>query len=393
MTRNSSWNNALRRVLPIACAFVLAGALGACTSLQARQAAVHSAGSSLRFIGEQRLAWRQPFQGTTVGGLSGIDYDPVSGVWVLESDDRSEINPARYYTARLDYDPHTFRSVSLTGVHFFRQADGSTYPGLATLAPGNGEVPDVESIRFDPQDGSIWYASEGSRKLGLQPFVRHATADGAHLGTLPLPQLFKVWPGREDGVRDNLAIEGISFAPDGQSLWVSLESPLYQDGPLPTSDAGAFTRITQLDRTGRVLAQFAYPVDPIPAGASPGRLSDNGVSEILAIDASHLYVLERAGVQSAEGDFHYIPRLYEIDLAGASDVSTFDALLGQAFLPVRKRLVLDISALPLAQIGNIEGIAWGPKLENGSDSLVMVADDNFKRSELGQLLLFEVKAK
>jgi hypothetical protein len=50
--------------------------------------------SSLRFIGEQRLPWRQPFQGTVVGGLSGIDYDAANDEWVMISDDRSQINPA-----------------------------------------------------------------------------------------------------------------------------------------------------------------------------------------------------------------------------------------------------------------------------------------------------------
>ena len=40
--------------------------------------------------------------------------------------------------------------------------------------------------------------------------------------------------------------------------------------------------------------------------------------------------------------------------------------------------------------GNIEGMAWGPKLANGHDSIVFVADDNFLPREVTQFLVFDV---
>lgn len=381
----AGWALAAARVL------ALAAALSACASVPMGASAPsrHASGASLRFIGEQRLAWRQPFEGTIVGGLSGIDYSPHSGQWIMESDDRSEINPARFYTALLDYDESAFRSVTLTGVHFFRQPDASLYPGATTLAAG-GEVPDIETIRYDPLDDSVWYASEGDRKLGFHPFVRHAAVDGRHLGTLPMPAMFRVWPEREYGVRNNQAFEGISFAPDGRSLWLGMEAPLYQDGPLPTIAAGAFARISRFGRDGALLAQYAYPVDAIPRPPAPGKLADNGVSEILAVDARHLYAIERSGAQDAGGNFSFHIRLYEMDLAGATDVSQLAALQGARYAPARKRLVLDFDTLPLPRIDNIEGMAWGARLANGHDTLVLVSDDNFNQAEVTQLLLFEV---
>jgi hypothetical protein len=351
-------------------------------------ARVHLPGASLRFIGEQRLPWCMPFMGTTVGGLSGIDYDPASGNWIMVSDDRSEINPARYYTARLDYDAKAFNSVTLTGVHYLRQGDGTLYPGEAA---GQGEIPDLETIRFDPHDGTIWYGSEGRLKLGFAPFIRHAAAGGRYLGSLPLPAMFRNGSGGGFGARDNLSIEGISFAADGASLWLGMEAPLLQDGPLSTAQQGALARITRLDRSGNILAQYAYPVDAIPFAAAPGRLSDNGVSEVLAIDERHLWVVERAGSEQADGTFQYRVRLYEADLSRASDIQHMEALPGQAFRPATKRLVLNLDALPLGLVGNVEGIAWGDRLANGNDTLVLVSDDNFKRGEVTQLLLFEVE--
>lgn len=373
---------------------LLASLLSACSTLPKQAAApapaVHAAGASLRYIGEQRLPLRMPFMGTTVGGLSGIDYDRASDTWIMESDDRSERNPARFYTAKLRFDQAAFHAVTLTGVHFWRQPDGSLYPGAKAWQQAGGEVPDVETVRYDPLDASIWYASEGDRKLGMQPFVRQARADGGWLSTLPTPALLRVWPQREYGVRNNQAFEGLSFAPDGRTLWLAMESPLYQDGALPTPAAGAIARITHLRRDGSVLGQYAYPLDPIPHAPAAGKFADNGVSEILAVDGQHLYAIERAGVQDSAGMFRFHIRLYEMDVSGATDVQALEALQDARYTPARKRLVLNLGTLPLSQLDNIEGMAFGPKLANGHDSLVLVSDDNFNDSEVTQLLLFEV---
>jgi hypothetical protein len=352
-------------------------------------AAIHEVGK-LRFIGEQRLAWKQHFAGTTVGGLSGLDYDPATGMWVLESDDRSAIDPARFYMARLDYDASAFKSVTLAAAVYFRQGDGSQYPGANSHVDGHKEIPDIETIRFDPQDGSLWYASEGDRNLGLDPFVRHAARDGSLLTELPVPAMFKMSPSQQRGPRNNMSFEGLSFAVDGETLWLGMEAPLYQDGPLASPDAGAVVRISHLSRAGTLLGQFAYPLEPIAGVPAPGKSADNGVSEILAIGPDRLFALERAGIEAEDGSYRNVIRLYEMDVSGATDVSAIDSLQGASYVPAKKRLVLDLTTLALPKLDNVEGIAWGPRLANGHDTLVLMSDDNFNRSEVTQFLLFEV---
>lgn len=345
---------------------------------------------SLRLIGEQRIAHRQQFAGTTVGGLSGLDYDARNGDWVLVSDDRSAFNPARFYRAKLHFDANVFAPVTITEVGYLRQADGSMYPNKSVAG---GDVPDIESIRVDPLDGSIWYASEGERRRGLDPYLRHATRDGALLGSLPLPPMFKVHPKREFGVRENAAFEGFTFAPDGQSLWLALEGPLYQDGPLPTPQKGALTRLSRFDRQGTLLAQYAYPLEPIAQAPAPGKEADNGISEILAVSDSRLLVLERAGVEQADGSYLNFVRLYEAETAGASDVRDVASLLdapAPAPRPASKRLVLDLNTLGLPRVDNLEALGWGPRLANGHETLLLVSDDNFGRNQVTQFLLFEV---
>ena len=57
---------------------------------------------SLSYLGQQILPTSTQYAGTTVGGLSGIDYDAASGRYFAISDDRSGLNPARFYTLGLD---------------------------------------------------------------------------------------------------------------------------------------------------------------------------------------------------------------------------------------------------------------------------------------------------
>lgn len=367
-------------------------AAGVAAALLAACAAPPQSGAvaGLRLIGEQRIAHRHVFDGTVVGGLSSIDYDARTGRWIMASDDRSEVCPARFYTARLDYDDKAFRSVTLDAVHIFRQQDGSTYPSPEQVDARGGEVADIEAVRFDPLGDGIWYASEGFSKPGMDPFIKQACADGGYRATLVLPALFKADPARVRGPRNNLSFEGLAFAPDGRSLWLGMEAPLYQDGPLASAAQGAVSRFTQFDRAGKVLAQYAYPVDPVQGVPAPGRFADNGVSEILVADARHLLALERSGVQDAAGRFAFHIRLYLVDLDGATDVKAYPALAGATYRPLRKRLLLNLNAIGLPKVDNLEGMSWGAPLPNGHRSLVLVSDDNFSPDEVTQLLVFDV---
>ncbi len=370
---------------------VMAGLLGACaTPREPALQGISPKVTSLRFIGEQRIGLKQPFAGTPVGGLSGIDYDAGNATWVLLSDDRSNLEPARFYRARTTLEGDVLTAVKLTEMRVLLQQDGTPHPDLKAFAKKGGTVLDPESVRVDPRDGSIWYTSEGDLRIGMEPAVRHAAADGSFLGSLPLPPMLRLSRDDKTGARNNLNLEGLCFAADGDSLWLALEAPLVQDGPVPTPATGALSRISRLDRDGRLLAQYAYPVDPIPSAPGAGKLAENGISEILASGEHTLLVLERAAVQGDDGKYRNHIRLYEMDVRGATDVARIPALAGAAIAPARKRLVLDLNTLHLPVLDNLEGIGWGPRLPNGHATLAFISDDNFNPAEVTQLLLFEV---
>lgn len=343
----------------------------------------------LRLIGETTLAHRLTFRNTTVGGLSALDYDPASGLWYALSDDRSDLQPARFYTLRLSIGLNSLAAPALLDVVTLRQPDGTPYPRR-----GEGiEVPDPEAMRWRPQTGTLLWTSEGDGRAGLDPFVREVRPDGSHLRAFSLPPMFAMkQPRPGQGPRDNLTFEGLALTPDGAGAWVSMEAPLKQDGPLPAYGVpGGPCRFTLFDvASGRALRQIAYQPDTIPQPSVPaGAHADNGVSEILMLDAQRMLVLERAYMTGVGTSL----RLYLIDTQGntgdTTDTLALPRLIPDNHRPAAKTLVADFARLGLARLDNTEGMCWGPRLPGGGRSLVFVSDDNFNPRQVTQFVAFE----
>ncbi|GAB3255792.1 esterase-like activity of phytase family protein [Chitinimonas naiadis] len=321
------------------------------------------------------------------GGISGLDYNPQTQRWVMISDDRSQRAPARLYTADIRYGAAGFSRLEVLQVQPLRQADGGYFPSKRE----GGDVPDAESIRVDPCQGGLVWSSEGDRKLGLHPFIRRATDDGRYSGTIPLPTNLRMVPGQERGVRDNLALEGLTFTQGGKVLWTSMEAPRYQDGPLPSTEHGAYTRFSRIDLAGGNSRQYAYPLDAVPVAGSYGeKRADNGVSEILAIDDEHLLVIERSGHEVGKGAFEFDVRLYEATVTGASNVLDLPSLNGTTYTPLKKRLLLHLNQAGIGRIDNIEAASWGPRLPDGRATLLLASDDNFADNQVSQFILLTV---
>lgn len=341
----------------------------------------------LEFVGTVELSQGLTVDGARVGGLSGLDYDAAADSFIAVSDDRSDFAPARFYRMRVRFDGGRLAGVDMLAAIVLRQPDGAPYPN----GKQGGDVPDPEAIRIDPHDpASLWWTSEGDRARRLAPFLRVVDHEGKHLGATPVPDMFAMSPGEELGPRNNLAFEGLSFSPDGESLWLAMEGALYQDGPLASPERGTIARFSRLTRDGQMLGQYAYPVDAVPRRPGDGKAADNGVTEILALDSRRLLVVERAAIQGDEGTFRNDIRLYEADIADATDVSTIAALSVATYRPAAKRLIADLGALIGARIDNVEGMSWGPRMADGRRTLIFVSDDNFNPAQVTQILAFAV---
>ncbi|MFM2477101.1 esterase-like activity of phytase family protein [Celerinatantimonas sp. MCCC 1A17872] len=343
----------------------------------------------LVYIGQSILANSTEFDHVPVGGLSGIDYDNQHHRWLMVSDDRAVKGPARAYWASMSVTDNKVGEMHITQQINLKQMDGSLYPNVATfMLKGKGAVPDLESIRLTPDKKAIRYTSEGDRKIGLNPFIRQAKLNGDYVADIAIANVIKLQKNR--GFRDNLALEGSSFTPDGQHYFISVEAPLLQDDPLPNTHHGARIRLFEYNHDNKLEKSSIYRVDPWPAAPGKGKNADNGVSEILAIDNHHLLVLERSGIENDKGVYHDYIRIYQVDLTHAPTVDENKAALSKDDKAVHKKLLLDLNSLPV-RLDNIEGISFGPTLKDGSQSLVVISDNNFNDSEITQLLAFKVR--
>ncbi|WP_332875304.1 esterase-like activity of phytase family protein [Variovorax sp. IB41] len=339
----------------------------------------------LRRIAEARWAHRLHIEDTTAGGLSGIDYDAARGEYLLISDDRSDLAPVRFYTAR--WPQPQAAPPEPTGVVRLQRPGGGPWPDRRHAVDGL-PVPDPEALRLRPSTGTLLWTSEGDIARGFGPALYESARDGRFLREFALPAMFTPDPAQRRGPRDNLTFEGIALTPDGRFAWVSMENALIQDGPIPTTRApGGPCRFTQVDlETGHATRQIAYVPDAIPLRPLiPGSYADNGVSEVLMLDAHRMLVLERAYAAGRGNSL----RLYEIDTRAAGDVLAIDALAPGNHQPVAKTLVADFAALGLSRLDNTEGMCWGPSLANGNRLLVVVSDDNFNPLQVTQFAAFE----
>ncbi len=340
-----------------------------------------SASPRLRLIGESRLAHGLQFQGSTVGGLSGIDHDPATGLLYLLSDDGGGVNTPRFYTARLSLTAEKLGDIELTGVTFLQ--------GLPS--------PDPEAIRWHAPSQSLLWTSEGNALIGKSPTLQQTRLDGTLLRSYSLPGEFDF--GLVAGPRINKTLEGLTLSPDGRSAWLAMETALRQDGPEPSLQAsGGPCRLTQLDlASGKVLRQIAYLPDAIPrAPVPPGAQADNGVTEVLMLDAHRMLVLERAYMPGLGPRAANSLRLYEIDTRQGSDTQAIPALKPGSYTPTGKTLLADFSRFEaLSRLDNTEGMAWGPRLggAQGNRSLLFVSDDNFNPRQITQFLAFEFLEK
>jgi len=355
-------------------------------------AAPTAAISGVKFISVYELPHDMPFKGTTVGGLSGIDYNSNTKLYYMICDDRSAINPARYYTAEIHFTEKGIDSVMMKDVVTLLQPNGTVYPNNKQ---DRYHVPDPEAMRFNQRTNTLVWSSEGERIVKEKdtilenPAITEIAVDGKFIDTFPLPYNLYMH-AIESGPRQNGVLEGLTFADDYRTLYVNVEEPLYQDGPrADLTDNNPFIRIYRFDtKTKRNTAQYAYKLDPVAYPAVPANeFKINGVPDILWLHDQKLLVMERS---FSTGKAACTIKIYIADLSSATNIKDIASLKNNAsFQPVSKKLLLNMDELGI-YVDNVEGMTIGPSLPNGHQTLLLVADNNFSKEEKTQFFLFEI---
>lgn len=368
--------------------------------------AADTGSSSITYLGQQIVPGDMRFKGTVVGGLSSIDYNPLTGRYLAVSDDRSKKNPARFYELSLDL--AKFQRSEAPGM------SGVTFHSFTVIQRSGGGAfkknsVDPEGLRFDPVRNKIYWSSEGRRGLfsSDNPTVSEMNLDGSYSRNFSVPSYYfprgsesGIFPGNT-GIYNNLGFESIAISTDGATLYAATENGLIQDSPPATAFNGSRARILAFDiSTARSSEEYIYEVEPViqaPPLLRPFAI--NGLTDFVATGDRQFITVERSFTADAVipgGSTGYKIRLFYADARGSTNVSGMESIAGRGIVPARKWLLLDLSDLknsdgsPLS-VGNIEGITFGPDF-NGRRTLILVADNNFSTFQLTQFIALELNS-
>lgn len=356
-------------VFYVACATALFPGTGSAAESKARASRDPLTAATMRAVPVQRFDFESPATDDPT-----LAAEELSGLAPIRGDEYIAVSDAHAVVHRI-----TIRIDSKTGA-VLSAAIGRAIPladetGARLPEPANAK--DREAIVCDPDSGEVWIANERTGKDAKAPSIsRHRLADGVRTALLTCDHDSTLLVFRR--IRSNKGFESLALAPDG-TLWTANEDALTVDGAAAGRTAPGIVRLQQLDRALRPGPQFAYEVDPWRHPLqSPILLAGqevSGLSELLALPHGRLLALER----SFSGDAHGMPalenRLYLVDPSAATNIAPFrSGLAGQSYVPAKK-VLLWRQDWGLTN-SNFEGMAFGPKLADGSRSLILIADND-----------------
>jgi len=248
---------------------------------------------------------------------------------------------------------------------------------------------DLEAIVALP-DGRFVMSEEGHIDAKThevwQPALLESTHDGIVTGVIQFPKEFQITGDGKTGLHDNQGFEGLTITPRGR-LIAGLEQPLIQDGLTSFERVGP-GRLVEFVRSGSTFKpghQWRYIISPTPRVENFDAIcndGENGLVELLALSETTLISMERACLQTTDRQF----------TANAIQLFSVELIGGEA----RKKLLLNFDNVAprlssaLTRLENFEGLTFGP-IVNGEKTLLIVSDDNFRKTQKTSFLLFGMR--
>ena len=336
----------------------------------------------LNFLSEYVLKDSVSFKNTPIGGLSGVDYSNGFYYFVLD-----DANKPRFLKAKININKRKITSINFESVIFLNDSTTNFYKENSL---------DLESLFIDEEKQQINFSSEGAINIGKRPTIFTTDFKGNFISEYKLPKNLQ----NLENIKHNGVLEGSSKAITEKGFWSVMEAPLRKDGEEPTfTKTQSPIRITYFDAASeKATKQFAYQLEEITKPAK-GDVNLNGVTAILEYEKNRFFIIERT-YQSGYGAYGNIVRIFDAEITSeTTNILDIDALNKSKYTALKKRLLIDFEDLKdkliAGIIDNIEGITFGPILENGNRSLLLVSDDNFQLygKQLNQFILLEIVTK
>ena len=321
------------------------------------------------------------------GNYSGIAHlhDDIYAVVSDKSDS------ALYFNFRIQVNPKTGELEQVENLGFTERTDGTLNDGKPWQGQEKGF--DHEAI-VKVSDSTLVIASEGCCRLKEYPILP-TLADAAKVGYQQ--NLWESrWPSSE--FYPNYNFESLAFDSVRQYLWTIPESTLRKDGQPATPQNGLANqlRLMRLNwgkmkedsnkeeyseqvsskKDSRYMMTYAYQMDQ-PSTHKKADIYVMGVSELCALPDGQLLVLEReAFIPKIKIGAFCKCKLYLINPLNSEEFSMKEKFSSDTpFL--KKRLLTEWKtglSLSKRSFANYEGMCLGPKLEDGSQVVILLSD-------------------
>ena len=321
------------------------------------------------------------------GNYSGIAHlhDDIYAVVSDKSDS------ALYFNFRIQVNPKTGELEQVENLGFNERTDGT----LNDAKPWQGQEKgfDHEAI-VKVSDSTLVIASEGYCRLKEYPILP-TSADATKVDYQQ--NLWESrWPSAD--FYPNYNFESLAFDSVRQYLWTIPESTLRKDGQPATPQNGLANqlRLMRLDwgkikenrnkegyseqvsskKDSRCMTTYAYQMDQ-PSTYKKADIYVMGVSELCALPDGQLLVLEReAFIPNIKIGAFCKCKLYLVNPLNSENFSMKENISSDTPFLKKKLLTEWKTGLSLSKrsFANYEGMCLGPKLEDGSQVVILLSD-------------------
>ena len=321
------------------------------------------------------------------GNYSGIAhlYDDIYAVVSDKSDS------ALYFNFRIQVNPKTGELEQVENLGFTERTDGTLNDGKPWQGQEKGF--DHEAI-VKASDSTLVITSEGYCRLKEYPVLPIS----ANAPKISYQQ--NLWESRwpSSDFYPNYNFESLAFDSVHQYLWTIPESTLRKDGQPATPQNGLANqlRLMRLNwgkikedsnkeeyseqvnskKDSRYMTTYAYQMDQ-PSTHKKADIYVMGVSELCALPDGQLLVLEReAFIPKIKIGAFCKCKLYQINPLNSEEFSMKENFSSD--IPfLKKRLLTEWKtglSLSKRSFANYEGMCLGPKLEDGSQVVILLSD-------------------